>query len=241
MSRRRDRHNPLTLDRTKDVERFYELLRELEGRVDGKRTLNNCHWNLGWPDRGVYFFFEEGETRARSPNDLRVVRVGTHAVTAKSKSRLWHRLYEHKQDGGRSVFRDHVNRSLRERAATKGRHQEHNHTRCTSAYIGRMPFLWLNVDGVESYRRRTWLERNAIALLSGWRNQDIDRPSDDWLGRYSAKTEIRKSGLWNVQHIKGEYKSSFLEYFADYVGQTSKLNDPADDWDSPICIGEDAK
>ena len=137
------RHNPLSLERTKDVECFYELLNELEERVGGKRVLKDCHRNMGWPERGVYFFFEAGETRSRSPDDLRVVRVGTHAVTAKSKSRLWHRLYEHKQDGGRSVFRDHVNLALKVRAKTHGLKNEHNHTRCISSYIGRMPFLAL--------------------------------------------------------------------------------------------------
>ncbi len=202
--------------------------------------LKECHWNLGWPERGVYFFFEEGETRSRSLDDLRVVRVGTHAVTAKSKSRLWHRLYEHKQDGGRSVFRDHVNRALRTRANTRGPKAEHNHTRCTSGYISRMPFLWLNVDGDGSHKSRTWLERNSIALLSNWRHNQGDQPSDRWLGMHSGKPEIKRSGLWNVQHVKSKYESSFLHRLADYVGQTDKLPDPADEWDSPICIGEEA-
>ncbi len=228
-------------DRSKHVECFYELLKELEERVGGKRMLKDCHWNLDWPERGIYFFFEEGETRSHSPNELRVVRVGTHAVTAKSKSRLWHRLYEHKQDGGRSVFRNHVSRALRIRAEIRGPQNEHNHTRCVSSHIGRMPFLWLNVDGKGSHQRRTWLERNAIALLSNWRSSDGDQPSEDWLGKHSAKTEVKKSGLWNVQHVKSGYKSLLLDDLAEYINQTGKLKEPSDYWNSPMCIyGETA-
>ena len=193
----------MAADRNEHIDRFYELLGLLEDRVGGKRMLKDCHRNMGWPERGVYFFFEEGQLRSQSQNDLRVVRVGTHAVTARSKSRLWHRLYEHKQDGGRSVFRDHVNRALKTRAAANGQHPEHNHTRCISRYIGRMPFLWLNVDGDGGYQRRTCLERNAIALLSNWRKRDGQiNPVGNWLGMHSTKPEIKGSGLWNVQHVK---------------------------------------
>ena len=224
--------------RSKDVERFYELLARLELRVGGMRNLANCHRNMGWPQRGVYFFFEEGEFRAESDAVLRVVRVGTHAVTAKSKSRLWNRLYEHKQDGGRSVFRDHINRALLNRA---GPERAHNHSRCISEYIGQMPFLWLDVDGENGHRRRTRLEKNAIALLSYWRSDAVGQPSDCWLGRDSTKDKIKRSGLWNVQHVKGSCDGSFLEVMAECVSQTGNLNEPPEDWDSPVCIAKEPK
>ena len=223
-------------NRAKDIERFYTLLAELEKRVGGKRKLAECHWNMGWPRRGVYFFFEEGETRAHSANELRVVRVGTHAVTARSKSRLWNRLYEHKQDGGRSVFRDHVNRALRRRLGTGS---THNHTRCISSYIGQMPFLWVNVDGEDGHLLRTRLERNAIALLSNWHNHGLDRHSPSWLGLCSGKPEIKQSGLWNVQHTKSSYKRSFLDDFKTCIEQTDPLTEPGEDWDRPVCLLED--
>jgi hypothetical protein len=64
----------------------------------------------------VYFFFEDGEVRA--DGGLRLVRVGTHALTATSKATLWGRLRQNRgQVGGRSpgggnhrgsVFRRHV-------------------------------------------------------------------------------------------------------------------------------------
>ena len=222
--------------RAKDVERFYELLARLELRVGGMRNLANCHRNMGWPRRGVYFFFEEGEFRADSDAVLRVVRVGTHAVTAKSKSRLWNRLYEHKQDGGRSVFRDHINRALLNRAKRGRANPEHNHTRCISKYIGQMPFLWVQVDCENGHHMRTRTESNAIKLLSGWRNDRADAPSNEWLGGYSNKPEIEQSGLWNVQHVKGRYECSFLDELEICVENTEKLVEPAGDWDSAACV-----
>ena len=52
-----------------------------------------------------------------------------------------------------------------------------------SQYIGRMPFLWLNVpDEPGPASRRGFLEQNAIALLSSFKTPAIDRPSSDWAG-----------------------------------------------------------
>lgn len=220
-------------DRGADIERFYELMGDLEDRVGGKRKLSGCHRSMGWPERGVYFFFEDGETRANHDTDLRVVRVGTHAVTARSKSRLWHRLYEHKQDGGRSVFRDHVNRALKRRLNDG---LEHNHSRCISTYIGQMPFLWVSVDGENSHRLRTRLEKNAIALLSFWRKDSEGNPSHGWLGRSSTKREIKQSGLWNIQHVKGTYDLAFLDDLANCIDRTEALNEPPADWHLPVCL-----
>ena len=223
-------------EREQDIERFYELLAGLEMRVGGKRRLAGCHRNMGWPQRGVYFFFEEGETRSCSSRDLRVVRVGTHAVTAKSKSRLWNRLYEHKQDGGRSVFRDHINNALRKRAKERGHGDDHNHTRCISGYIGQMPFLWVNVDADNGHQLRTRIERNAIALLSNFKRQSPDGPSPAWLGRCSENVAVRQSGLWNVQHTKRGYASSFLADLSECIDRTEELNLPSENWDSAVCL-----
>ena len=51
-----------------------------------------------------------------------------------------------------------------------------------SEYIGRMPFLWLDVDDAPGPNsKRGLIERNAIALLSGHRCAGVDNPSTDWL------------------------------------------------------------
>jgi hypothetical protein len=75
--------------------------------------MKDCSGSMEWPQRGVYFIFEGGENRALE-NSLRVVRVGTHAVSQGSKSTLWSRIKTHKgsTDGfgnhRSSIFRLHV-------------------------------------------------------------------------------------------------------------------------------------
>jgi len=76
---------------------------------------------MGWPRKGVYFFFESGELR-ENISDPRVVRVGTHAVSEGSKTTLWDRLRTHRGTvKGRSpgsgnhrgsIFRLHVGTAI---------------------------------------------------------------------------------------------------------------------------------
>lgn len=99
-------------ERVADTARFYELLGHLETALGGTRTLAGCDGHMGWPLRGVYFFFEPGERRSQSGLGARVVRVGTHGLTPYSQTNLWSRLALHRgpaRDGvGRhrnSIFR----------------------------------------------------------------------------------------------------------------------------------------
>ena len=61
------------------LERFYALMDRLRTWPGGERRLSSCRGRLGWPRRGVYFFYEPGEVRA--DGTPRVVPVGTHALT----------------------------------------------------------------------------------------------------------------------------------------------------------------
>src|SRR5207249_4529063 len=107
-----------------ELERFYSTLSSLALKLGGPRVLAECDGRMRWPNRGVYFFFEPGEHRA-APNgeQLRIVRVGTHAVSAGSQTTLWTRLKQHRGTGmpgdppGRgnhrgSIFRRHVGTAL---------------------------------------------------------------------------------------------------------------------------------
>ena len=84
------------VDRLSDTLRFYELIDRQEERIGGTRVLAECTGGMGWPKRGLYFFFEPGEPRFCSDAGHRVVRVGTHALKAGSKSTLWGRLSQHR-------------------------------------------------------------------------------------------------------------------------------------------------
>ena len=52
--------------RLDDLIRFYSILDGLEESIGGRRTLAACHGRLAWPQRGVYFFMEQGEHRTDS-------------------------------------------------------------------------------------------------------------------------------------------------------------------------------
>lgn len=81
-----------------------------------------------------------------------------------------------------------------------------------SAYLGRLPFLWLSVEdepGPESLRGL--IERNVIALASGLHEPVIDPPSPSWLGLDSGRDKVRRSGLWNQRHVDEDYEPGFLD------------------------------
>jgi hypothetical protein len=112
------------MNRLADLVRFYEILGSLENSLGGKRILADCDGRMVWPDRGVYFLFEPGETRSDSGSGPRVVRVGTHALKAGSGTSLWQRLSQHREiaatGGGNhrgSVFRLLVGNSIKNRDA----------------------------------------------------------------------------------------------------------------------------
>ena len=229
---------PLTATQT-HLDRFYELLARLRANPTQGQPLVDCSGRSQWPTRGVYFFLEPGEFRASTPDVSRVVRVGTHAISAGSQSTLWGRLRAHR--GGRngggnhrgSIFRLHVGAALlaarEEQLATWGtgssapreiRESEHTHERRVSAYLGSMSVLWLTVpDEPSPASHRSMIERNSIALLSNHFSPP-DPPSASWLGRKSPRSEIVRSGLWNLNHVDEEYDPAFLTLLEHYVSLT---------------------
>jgi hypothetical protein len=86
----------LHMSRLSDLVRFYALLDRLKQRLGGTRSLATLNSFRDGPTRGVYFFFEPFEARKESGDGPRVVRVGTHALTAGSRSTLRQRLIQHR-------------------------------------------------------------------------------------------------------------------------------------------------
>lgn len=218
-----------TKQRQEDIQHFYKLLVQVKAKI-GTRYLRDCDGRMDWPLRGVYFFLEEGEIRT-SGKGLRVVRVGTHAITINSKTKLWNRLSQHrgnaKSHGGNhrgSIFRLIVGTAIIDRedincetwgvgnnAAREIREAEIGLERLVSHYIGDMPFIWLNVDDAPGPGSlRGYIERNSIALLSNSNRQAIDPCSESWLGLSSNRELVRSSHLWNQRHTDEEYDPDFL-------------------------------
>ena len=200
--------------------------------------LKDCNGQEGWP-QGVYFFFENGEDHPDNRGQMRVVRVGTHGTKPNSPSTLWWRLTQHKNDVGRSVFRDHLSEALSNRSRCKiGEFKPHNHQKCVSQYIGQMPFLWVKVEGEDGHKFRDRIERNSIALLSFWRKDSIGTPSKNWLGRWRnhKMKKVERSGLWNVNFVTKDYEASFLEDLKRFVDDTQPLKRREEGWEDPMCI-----
>lgn len=222
-----------------DVERFYSLLQELRDGLGGLRVMRDCHGGMEWPPRGVYYFFEPDEHRLLCPDDMRVVRVGTHGVSSGSNSTLWTRLRTHRGVSGgsgnhrSSIFRLHVGAAIVARSGgnvenskwgtgqsstAKIRTSEEPLERQVSEHIGRMSVLWLAIsDDSGPASDRAYIERNSIGLLAC---SSIDPPSAHWLGNYSPNTTIRSSGLWNLDHIEHRYDPRFLDTLETYVKVT---------------------
>ena len=214
------------------LERFYDLLDELVRVVGGVRTLAACDGRMVWPQRGVYFFLEPGELRSDTGLGPRVVRVGTHALTAGSNTTLWSRLSQHRgteqygdSNHRASIFRSLIGAALDVRVGydcpTWGqgssapqaiRDREFELELAVSKQIGTMPFLWLAVNdkpGPDSLRG--YVERNAIALLSNYAKDPLDPPSTFWLGHLCDRKRVQHSGLWNQNHVEGACGPRFLD------------------------------
>lgn len=225
--------------RLDDLKRFYLILDRLSHRVGGDRKLRDCDGRMLWPARGVYFFFEDGESRTNSGVGGRVVRVGTHALRQGSKTSLWKRLSQHRgvrRSGGgnhrSSVFRQHVATALSSRdpslrcgswaqdksASAAVIRAEQTLESVVTQTIGKMPLLWLRIeDPPGPSSERAHLERNAIALLSNFARPPLDPPSPRWTGQHCASARVRESGLWNSDYVDAEYDSWFLDRLESVV------------------------
>jgi len=221
------------MSRQADTDALYLLVDRLQRAQGGPLTVADTP-SGGWPSHGVYFFFEPGEVR--SDGSPRCVRVGTHALTATSKSTLRRRLRQHRgilhSGGGNhrgSIFRGHVGAALIARGDVGGlpldawrarvpdpalRETELAAEQAVSQYIRQMPVVCV---GVPTRSDRGLIESGAIALLSAYHG-GVDVASPGWLGRSSVAPWVVRSGLWNVRGVDdATYDAGFLAVLARHV------------------------
>jgi hypothetical protein len=191
------------------VDRLYDLLDALEARVGGARKLKDCTGYMDWPDRGVYFFLEPGETRAGT-DQRRVTRVGTHAVSQGSSTTLWDRLKQHYGTGSASadhphggnhrgsVYRKRVGEAIIEKYAlhedypewdarwsgierdrSAVREAEYVLERRVSAYIREQPFLWVTLDDEPSADSDRAVLERSVIALLSNAGRESVDPRDD--------------------------------------------------------------
>ena len=222
----------MTKVRQADVDRLYDLLGRLVA-AHPPRRLAAAAKSDGWPERGIYFFFEPGELR--EDGTPRVVRIGTHALKEGATSTLWGRLAQHRgtitPKGGAhrsSIFRTLVGTALAQDALPLGwgdadaqrTSAEQPLEAAVSDHIGAMEVVWLDIpDDPGPQSLRGVIERGAIALLSNLGKAPIDPASAQWLGHRCNRSRVRGSGLWNNNHVDEDYDPAFLDRFEDLIGE----------------------
>lgn len=136
-----------------------------------------------------------------------------------------------------SIWRKHVGRALIERdglddeyphwgtphrdgipiETTALREQEHPLEEAVSAYIRRLPFLVVEItDEPGPQSDRAYIEKNTIALVSQSRLHGHVQLPDQWLGNYAPEATIRKSGLWNIDHVGSFWTQSAIDTLREY-------------------------
>jgi hypothetical protein len=228
--------------RTNEINLFYQLLEEIEKKFPRRSLSELIKFKKNIPNQGVYFFFEQNETRQHS-SDLRVVRVGTHAAQANSKATIKQRLAQHKGPENlfgshrASVFRELVGYSLINKTNLSQKHwgirkeksnkdvlaSEKELEKEVSLYLRDLSFTILEIEGEASKDNdRAYIERNTIALLSNYNRAAIDSPSPNWLGSFTNKNKIVNSGLWNSNYV--DISNPEAEYFNKMRLYIDKMN-----------------
>ncbi|WP_430642547.1 DUF6884 domain-containing protein [Bradyrhizobium frederickii] len=233
--------------------RFGQLMRQLARIQVGGRLLSQATGRQPWPERGLYFVVEPVGPAGRDW----ITRVGTHAVSAGSRTTLWDRISTHRGVAGHgggshrsSIFRSHVGRALGRRgdealpaswgvgqsAPADVRASESLLERKVSSVIGDMRLLWLSVPDAAGPRSdRAYLERNIIGLLSRTNVLGIrPAPNSNWLGRASVDWRIVTSGLWNLDHLFFRPDPRFLDVLEIYINIMGGKDAPREESLAPV-------
>jgi hypothetical protein len=176
---------------------------------------------------GIYFWYEKSEIR--QTGGQRVTRVGTH----EKPSRLHERIKEHyglNREG--SAFRKHLGGALMGRnrepkseieewyKARRGPRFNDQKFRNYEAQVTSQAKLGnYRVLRVDNSNERLQLEEKLIALFSHCKHC---RPSENWLGNYAYRKEIRDSGLWNIDYVcsLNEFSESDLPRLKQLVDES---------------------
>jgi len=168
------------------------------------------------PLNGIYVLFERGE---KAHENDRLVRVGTHTGNNQLRSRLWQHFINENKD--RSIFRKNIGRALLNREkdpfleqweidlTTKKAKEFHQdkidfkkqkeiEEKVTKYMQDNFSFVVFEVPKKED---RLKIESKIISTISLC--EDC-KPSKNWLGLFSPKEKIKKSGLWLVNELYKE-------------------------------------
>ena len=165
------------------------------------------------PENGIYILFEKNEF-AHSTN--RIVRIGTHTGQNQLRSRLFQHFLKENKD--RSIFRKNIGRALLNKdkniflekweldLTTRNAKNLHSDSvdfekqkeiekRVTKEIQDNFSFVVFQIDEKD---KRLEFEAKIISTVSLCKNCN---PSKNWLGNFSPKEKIRRSGLWLVNEL----------------------------------------
>ena len=185
------------------------------------------------PENGIYFFYEKGEIWGHGDDKPRIVRIGTHKDgNFRNRIKEHYLLDESKMNFDfaqptpheRSIFRKHIGRALLNQYnddylkiweidfTTKKARDKFGHLRdikkekeieseITRILRENFSFRFIRISSQTERMGTKGLESSLIGTIARcW----LCKPSNNWLGNYSPKTQIRKSGLWLVQHLSAD-------------------------------------
>ena len=165
------------------------------------------------PKNGIYILFEKGEF-AHSTN--RIVRIGTHTGQNQLRSRLFQHFLKENKD--RSIFRKNIGRALLNKnkdpflekweldLTTRNAKEKYSNSvdfekqreiekRVTKYIQDNFSFVVFQINDKD---KRLNFESKIISTVSLC---EECKPSENWLGNFSPKEKIRKSGLWLVNEL----------------------------------------
>jgi hypothetical protein len=206
------------IDRTLGAEELYAIFDRMQAADGIKNLRETLHSPI--PDQGVYFFFDPAEQTRFSTTLPRLVRIGTHGVSAGSRATLRDRLRTHlgTSDGygnhRSSVFRLHIGEALIRQDGLRARYpdwgigqsstgtvrdNERALEQKVSELISNLLVGYVAVaDESTKASVRSLIERLSIALFTE-RLLPVEAPGPHWLGLHSKHDVIVKTGLWNLR------------------------------------------
>ncbi len=185
------------------------------------------------PLNGIYILFEKGELGHKHE---RIVRVGTHTGQNQLRSRLKQHFLNKNKD--RSIFRKHIGRAilaknndsfleLWDKDLTSKKNREtfsplinFNYQKKIEDEVSQytQDNFSFCVFQIETKEERLDIEKKIISTLS-WCNECTK--TEKWLGNFSPKEKIVKSGLWLINELyKTPFNANDIETFVNLVRKT---------------------
>jgi len=189
------------------------------------------------PMNGIYFFYEDGETWGHGGYRQRIVRIGTHKDgNFRSRIKEHFLLNESRMNFDanryapheRSIFRKNIGRALLNKEndkylntwdidfTTRASREKYGYLRdiqkekyieseVTGILRNNFSFRYIQIEGQSKRMGANGLESSLIGTVA---HCSLCKPSGNWLGQYSPKKQIKRSGLWLVQHLESPPISS---------------------------------